>query len=67
MTGEGKKVNLNIRLTPEQKQYITGLAKTYGTNTTDFILLSMQYIGETRPTFQVKPSKPEEPERKKKK
>jgi hypothetical protein len=55
-----KKTDLNIRLTPEQKEYITGLAKTYGKNTTEFILLSMQHIGETRPTFQVKPAgKPE--------
>jgi hypothetical protein len=54
MTREAR-VNLNIRLTPDQKEYITELAKTYGKNTTEFVLLSMQHIGETRPTFQVKP------------
>lgn len=49
------RVNLNIRLTPEQKERIAELAKTYGKSTTEFVLLSMEYIGETRPTFQVKP------------
>jgi hypothetical protein len=63
MIGDVKKVNLNIRLTKEQREDIKKLAEAYGKNTTDFILLSMQYIGETRPTFQVKPS---EPDRKKK-
>jgi uncharacterized protein (DUF1778 family) len=54
---EQRTKNLNIRLTEEQKRAIDALAKEYGKTTTEFVLLTMEYVKEKRPTFTIKPER----------
>jgi ElaB/YqjD/DUF883 family membrane-anchored ribosome-binding protein len=51
------KTNINIRLTEEQKQMIGKLARKYRKTTTELILLTMEYVRDHNPTFEVKPKK----------
>lgn len=47
--------NINIRVTGEQKEMLTGLADEYGKSLTDLVILMAEYVRDNRPTFQVKP------------
>lgn len=52
-----KGANLQIHVTPEQRETIRKLAQDYGKSTTELILLMAKYVKDKRPTFQIKPVK----------
>ena len=47
---------VQLRLTPEQKELLKGLAADYKLNTTEFVVSMAEYIAEKRPILKIRPA-----------